>query len=177
MPKSALKGAVLLVLIAVFEMIPLCAQSAKTALDIGGVTVWLGMSKKELLARCSAAGLYILKPEGNDFVIFESAEAWKSMQAGGPVKAPYYVVTKNEAVVFATREWRSSEADDADAVLGALQSLGNRTDCTISHERERTPERDYDKVFIRCGARTVVFKNGKLSGTPVFDISEEIGQP
>ncbi len=140
----------------------------QTALDLGHVTVWLGMPQQEAMKRFSSAG-YKVTEAGSLGVFLKAAD-------------DYYQMRFNQGrLVYAERSWYNSKQGDAfDAVLGALVALAgdakNQT-CTVSHQPVKDPDVTWERIFIFCGDRSVRIGKGRLGGTAGVDVTEFIGEP
>jgi hypothetical protein len=146
-------------------------EGAKTSIELGAITVWLGMPKQELLRRCTKAG-YKVAVEGleNDLKILDSEKLTTASNI-------FRVGLKDDKVTFASRDWYSANAGPFDAVLGALEQLttgGQDTLCFVGHTEQKSPDNTGDKVSIVCGARSVIIMNVKTKGMAVAAVYEEI---
>jgi hypothetical protein len=140
----------------------------KVTLELGSVTVWLGMPKADVLSACAAAGYRAteVKDNGDVFISITTGTA-RSDQV-------YAVKVRGGRVIYADREWYSSERDAWESVLGALATLDGKN-CLLSHQPVNKPESQMNRVFLLCGPRSVLITNGKRNGVAVSDVWERIG--
>jgi hypothetical protein len=168
--------------IALFALVP-AASSAQTGtqprqtvsqprteLELGSVTVWLGMAEPDALRQFQAVGYQVSS---------ESTEVSKLVRNGSDV---YSVWFKQGKLTFAERDWSTKKGVMA-AVLSALASLENQgsKNCTINHQPLRKPNVDTDRVFIECDQRSVELTDGTydVDGTSysTTQVMERIGLP
>ena len=141
----------------------------KVSIDLGSVTVWLGISQTDALAQFRSAGYKVLG---------DGTMARTNVQDGNRV---YSIWSKGGKIICAEREWYSSGRDEMDAVLGALAAMvshGARS-CSIMHDTVSEPERTAERILIDCGQRSVYLAKGKISstnGVNYVDTFERIGQ-
>lgn len=144
---------------------PQSQPNERVSLEVGSVTVWLGMPKAELTKRFSDAGYEITELGDKVFAHF-GTEA-------------HDMRFKNGRLVFADVEWYNSKNDEIDAVIGAIGALANKNQlrpCVVSHEPLSEPDASFDRVFIVCGDRSVLIGKGKIAGQLILDVTERIGQ-
>jgi hypothetical protein len=142
----------------------------KVSLEIGSATVWLGMPRQEVIDRCASAGLKQMAADRNG-VLFKSGEHIYSTQF------------KHDQLVFADREWISSEngLDAFQSVMAALASIsdsdkGSASTCTISHQPLTNPDNQANRVFISCGQRSFLLMEPMIGGKSFPDVRERIGE-
>ena len=160
-----------LLLLSVFALPTYTGQSQRipekeiTSLDLGSVTVWLGMTKQEAMKKLSAAG--DTPKELGDKIGVETGTG------------THILWFKNDRLVFTDLEWyRDRTGDGIDAVLGALGALAQKNDghpCAVLHAPLSDPNLSVDRVFVKCGERSVLISKGKLEGKLLVDVSERIG--
>jgi hypothetical protein len=151
------------------------SKTAPTSLDIGTVTVSLGMTRQEVVNRCAAAGYTQLASE-KESILFQNE------------KHTYTVQFHDNRVVYADRDWYSSQSE-MDAfqttitALGSLLDRNNSSDlCVITHDPISEPDKKIDRIFISCdkGRRSFLLLQGKLLGNgtnaPFYGVMERIGQ-
>lgn len=141
----------------------------KVSIDLGSVTVWLGMSQTDALAQFQSAGYKVLG---------DGTTARMSVQDGSRV---YSIWFKGGKVICAEREWYSSGKDEMDAVLGALAAMASHgvRSCSVMHDAINEPDQSAERILIDCGQRSVYLAKGKISSAnPVNYVSafERIGQ-
>lgn len=137
-----------------------------TSLDLGSVTVWLGMTKEETLKRLSVGGN---KPKDlGDAIGADTGTGTHVLQF------------KNNRLVFADLEWHTEHTvvHEIDAVLGALGALAQKNDghpCTVVHAPLSSPNSSSDRVFVVCGKRSVLISKWNYEGKLTVSVSERIG--
>jgi hypothetical protein len=143
-------------------------KGEKTSLELGSVTVWLGMPKQEVVKRCASASYLLSKGPGDELEIRDS----EKLTAGSHI---FRVIFKNDQVTYASRNWYSSKASPFDAVLGALEQLGDaRGGCSVAHDQDKTPGSAFDRVVVTCGFRRVLIESGNTNGISVANVYEQI---
>jgi hypothetical protein len=156
-------------MIAVLFALPCFAQSGKqrTALDIGTVTVWLGMPRQEVVDKCASAG-YKQLVSGKDHIWFVGNQN------------SYNVHFRDNRLVYADREWYAKGADAFQSTMAALGSLADRQtfplSCIISHEPKRDPNWNMDRIFVLCGERSVLLIHHKYKEDTAYSVTESIGK-
>jgi|NGEPerStandDraft_6_1074524.scaffolds.fasta_scaffold99585_2 hypothetical protein len=160
---------------AIFIAILVSAGFTQTAdrqitLDLGHVTVWLGMPEQETRKRFSSAGYKVIDAPltvAPLTVVTDGVDA-------------YLVRFKQGRLIYASRGWyNSKQGDELDAILGALGALADKAknaDCTVAHDSTKNPDTSYDRIFVWCGDRSVRIGKGKIGGKEVLDIAENIGE-
>ena len=143
-------------------------KGEKTSLELGSVTVWLGMPRQEVVKRCASAGYSMSNRQGDDLEIRDSEKLTTDSHI-------FRVIFKNGRLAFASRNWYSSKASPFDAVLGALGQLeGARGGCSVVHDQDKSPDGKLDMVFITCGFRRVLIESGNTNGESVANVYEQI---
>lgn len=147
---------------------PTPLKPEKVFLQLGSVKVWLGMPESDALSALRRAGFQVA---GKD-------EEGKTILRDGP--ASYSVAFRDAALIYADREWLLSQRDEISAVLGALETIAPRgsTACTVNHDRVNKPAMQSDRIFVRCGTRSVLIMKGKEPSTEAVltDVYEFIGR-
>lgn len=141
------------------------------SLQVGPVTVRLGMTMGELEAKLSGAEL--VKAQEDMWLI-----GYKGEQ---PVAGN--VLFKNGVVVVATRSWLTGGSDVAQAVLGAIDSFTQEglRDCTIASGVVSLPTARTQTAKIQCGVKWIMISKGKFesigksAGFESEDVDEGIG--
>lgn len=177
MPDDTIRPAMILVLMKSLIAVLLIFTALTTAaaqtgqrvtLELGNVTVWLGMPKVDVLSACAAAGYTAIenKDDGSINILTGTTKAGRL----------YSVRFTAGRVSYAGRSWSSNGKDELDAVLGALATLDGKN-CTVSHEPTNEPDTQLNRVLIVCGSRSVLIVTGKISGIAVADVFERIQTP
>lgn len=173
LPTSVCLALILLLPSVNFAQIPrhsIHPVEARTELELGSVTVWLGMAEADALAQLQAAGYRVTgSPSETSRIIVNASEI-------------YTVWFKQGKLIFTARSWSTKKSVMA-AVLGALTSLEDRgaRSCVISHQPLRKPNMSNDRVFIECGQRSVELSDGTVDidgkEYSTTEVSERIGTP
>jgi len=143
------------------------ARHARVALDLGAVTVWLGMPQSDALLQFQSAG-YRVTGNGDT----------RTVSIGD---SPAMIGFRNGRLKYATREWYTPGQDEMDVVIRALTDLASRggTSCSIVSGRMNTPDGSGDTIFVSCGERSLMFTKGEVIGktgvVPVVEVQERIG--
>lgn len=173
-----------MVLVSVLLSASSFAQTPKVKLDLGPVTVWLGMSKSDVVKKFSAAGYDIKEmdsdgvsvPDGKRLTVmnkspFPTKEAWQNV---------YFLSFAGGHLSYAERSW-FDEKDPLSSVIEAVGSLTARgsSSCTVSYSPNSSPGASVSRVFIECGKRSLLLVRGEYemegSKNPLFEVSEFIG--
>jgi hypothetical protein len=145
------------------------ASPQKVSLDLATVTVWLGMTRQEVVSKCASAGFSQLYADKNS-ITFENGDDG------------YWTGFKDDRLVFASREWYSSKGnlDAFQSTIAALAAVSDSEsaplNCTIRHEPLNTPENQFNRVFINCGKRSFLLTEGTMNKKKVVGVSERIGE-
>jgi hypothetical protein len=150
---------------------PLIAQAqtpnSKVSLELGRVTVWLGMAQTDALLQLQSAGYQVLGTSTDRLI-----KDGKNM---------YSVSFETGRLIFASRDWYNEETKEIDAVLGALAALASHgsTLCSVQSAPINRPDESADRVFISCGERSVVLMRGHFASSKNSFVGayEQIGQP
>ena len=141
------------------------AQSSgdRVALDLGSVTVWLGMPQQEVLSKFEAAG-YRVQPVNETTMVLNGERVYDVKFTAGRLS-------------YADRDWIGRDVKAFDAVIGALGALAQYggSPCRVSHDPIAEPGHSADRIFISCGKRSVLIIKGKLEGNDTVDVYERIG--
>jgi hypothetical protein len=145
------------------------SRHPKLSIDLGSVTVWLGMPQTDALLQFQSAGVKVLG---------DGTAGRTNIQDGSHV---YSIWFKNGKVVCAEREWYSSGRDEMDAVIGALSAVASHGEstCSIVHDTIGEPDHSGERILLDCGQRSVLLLKGKSdasNGMKFVDVFERIGQ-
>jgi hypothetical protein len=145
------------------------SNHSKVSIELGSVTVWLGMSQTDALAQFQSAGYKVLG---------DGTTARTNVQDGNHV---YSIWFEGGKVICAEREWYSSGVDEMDAVVGALAAIASQGahSCSVMHDAINEPGQSAERILIDCGQRSVYLAKGKISSAnPVnyVSASERVGQ-
>ncbi|HEY5175841.1 MAG TPA: hypothetical protein VII95_09795 [Terriglobales bacterium] len=156
--------------------LPSVGQNTVT-LDIGSVTVWLGMPKTDVLRKL--AGTAYKVTDLGDWILVDSYSSVHDLRF------------RDRKMIYADREWyMSNETDEAGAVIGALGALAQKSNgsaCVVTHDPVAKPTISLDRIFVLCGRtirsdgtvtveRSVVIALGVISGKKSLNVTERIGE-
>ncbi len=136
------------------------------SLDLGSVTVSLGMPKKDVLKKLS----------DESYEVIETGENKSLVTRAGHV---YSLRFRNGLLTYADREWYNKDSEEVDAILGGLGSLADQRTyepCSVVHSPLSDPDISGDRIFIACGQRTLLIGKFKLQGKVSMTVSESIGE-
>ncbi len=144
------------------------SHSNRISLDLGSVTVWLGMPQSDVLLQLQSAG-YEVTGKGDSRTVLVG-------------DLPELIGFKNGKLEYATREWYTAGQDEIEVVIRALTDLASHggSSCSIAPGRMNTPDGSADEIFVVCGERSLMFVKGKTivkgaGETPVVEVQERIG--
>jgi len=145
------------------------AFATKVSLDLGSVTVWLGMQETDALSAFQLAGYRVMRKPSEQMIFIVGNST------------TYSVAFRDGSLAYADREWPSSASDELGAVLKALTALASHgaTSCSIVDNPLNQPDMSAIRVLIDCGARSVLLAKGKYGQTDdnkFVTISEQIGE-
>lgn len=144
------------------------ASNARVSLDLGSVTVWLGMSKDEAVKRFADAGYRFTDEVNGTSAVLND-------------KQGYFLAFRNSRLTWAEVSWFEGNSGEAEAIMGALGSLADKVSspsCRVTHKPYSNPDTTMNRVSVSCGERAVVIAKGKFSGSPnVLFVTEQIGEP
>lgn len=162
---------VLVIVPALYGSWQACAQAAleksRVSIDLGSVTVWLGMPQADALLRLQSAGYQVL----GDSAIRAVKDEYNNA---------YAIKFKDGQVIFASRMWLRPGNSEMDAILGALTelTLHGSASCSVDQSPVNVPGISSVRVIIHCGDRSVAltktrFGSPNLKDTP--GVAEFIG--
>jgi hypothetical protein len=166
------------------------SQTAQVVLDLGPVTVWLGMPKSDVLEKFSNAGYEVtdmdhLTDENSNVVsdgkrltainktVFRREDSSRNV---------YAISFAAGRLSYAQRSW----FDEKDTLGATIEAIGavtehDRRSCSITYSPISGPTGSARRVFIRCGKISLLLLRGEMKqGGSIhahFEISESIGNP
>jgi precorrin-6B methylase 2 len=114
------------------------------------------------------ANLAALKDQDGQVILYNSAAG------SGTV-----TFTKGR-LTSASRDWSVDKASSQIAtIIMAFQALAAREseNCSIQSDPIHEPKMNLERVFIKCGLRSLLLMSGNISGEPTYQISEQINSP
>lgn len=148
------------------------ATTSRVELELGSVTVWLGMPKALAEKQLTEAGYRLRSGAGTDSM------TW---QAGSDNEGRYYTLEFGEGKLsYADREWWKKGENPFEAVLAALGALAEKTTtpCFITRRPLNEPDLEVDRIVIDCGQRGALLMRGhsRKSDAKTIDVVERIGK-
>jgi hypothetical protein len=145
-------------------------EGDRISLEVGTVTVWLGMTKEEAAKKFSNAGYTVTA--FSDGLLLDRA---------GSAHDAHIIRFKNGRLCYADQEWLTgNNTDPLDAVLGALGALAEKVGdqpCSVIHSPLFSPNATSNRVFISCGQHSVFIAKGTFMGKPFAGVDVRIGDP
>ena len=157
-------------------LLTLCTSAAfaqagdRVSLELGTVTVWLGMDKAAVKQQVESSGMN-----------FDQSNPKIVIVADIQTKRIFTLLFVHDKLVYADRNWLLDESKALPSVMDAVTALIDQgaTNCTISHAPITSPDAKMNRVFIKCGRRGILLTYGStnLAGDSYTDnaISERIG--
>ena len=156
-----------------FDPVYLCrfrTGGDRVSLELGMVTVWLGMDKAAVKQQVESSGMN-----------FDQSNPKIVIVADIHAKRVFTLQFEHDKLVYADRNWLSDEANALPSVMDALAALIDKgaTNCTIAHVPVSSPDTKMNQVFIDCGRRGILLTYGtqNVAGQSFSNnaISESIG--
>jgi hypothetical protein len=157
----------------IFLVVPLCLLAAltiyarpqlmKRELEVGGVTLHLGMAKSEVAEKL--AGQY-WKLNDDNWVVAPPNNIGPAIQF------------TDGKLNFTERFWATSENDTGMALFGAVSSLnkdGFHT-CEVTAGVNTSPDLTAHNVWILCGDKSVVINRDTIGSHSYTMVHEELGR-
>jgi hypothetical protein len=170
---ETLKGTVVKSVLLIFS---LCASTVfaqvgnRVSLELGTVTVWLGMDKAAVKQQMEADGMIFEQSNPTNVIVLDTHN-----------QHIFTLQFEHDKLAYAERNWLRDESKALPSVMDALAALIDQgaTNCTIAHDPITSPDGKLNRVFINCGQRGILLVYGSTSivGKPFADnsISERIG--
>jgi hypothetical protein len=142
----------------------------RVSLELGTVTVWLGMDKAAVKQQVEARGM-----------IFNPSNPTNVLVVDTQTKRVFTLQFEHDKLVYADRNWLRDESKALPSIMDALAALIDQgaTNCTIAHAPMSSPDTKMNRVFVNCGQRGILLTYGSenLAGQSYTDnaISERIG--
>jgi hypothetical protein len=155
----------------------LCASTVfaqvgnRVSLELGTVTVWLGMDKAAVKQQVEASGMIFGQSNSTDVTVVDTHNS-----------RIFTLQFDHDKLTFADHDWLRDESKALPSVMDALAALIDHgaTNCTITHDPMTSPDAKVNRVFINCGQRGILLTYGSTSlvGKSYTDnsISERIGE-
>jgi len=153
-----------------FVLASAAVPAISQTLELGVVTLSLGMASQQVLTLFS---------EGGYKVMGDSTSTYLVPVVDRTVKHTYGLVQfTGGRLTYAERGWTSTTGDNLDAPIKALGALAQKgaTSCSITHAPSSQPDSTLDRVFVTCGQRGVRLAIGRFNGIDIYDVAEFIGE-
>lgn len=141
----------------------------KVELELGNVTVWLGVPQQEALSKFATAGYRVHPASGSDDL---------TVVLNGNGEHVYNVKFSEGRLTLADRSWMGKGVNNIEAVIGALGALAQHGSvrCEVIHDPIAEPGSSWDRIFVSCGKRSVLIAKGKVNniGSEIVEVSERI---
>jgi hypothetical protein len=130
-------------------------------IEIFGAKLRLGMTKAEVEEKLSGAD--IVKPRENAWLV----------TTGGVSSLQF----ENGRLSFADRTWHSKDNDIVDALFNAVMYFNNdgHSLCSVSADTVPDPQESYERVWIRCGNKSILVVKGTIQGKTFEEVDEHLG--
>jgi hypothetical protein len=137
------------------------AQLSKDYIEIFGAKLQLGMTKVEVEGKLS--GAEIIKTGENGWLV-----------TTGGLFALHF---ENGRLSFAERTWHGKDNDIFDALYGAVTYFNNdgHSLCTVFADTVPDPQNSFERVWIRCGDKSILLTKTTIQGQTVEDVDEHLG--
>lgn len=167
----AMKSILLAVVLLAVSVHSLEGQSRRTTLDLGTVTVWIGIPKQEVLSKFAIAGYKLLSTSAED-----TADGKLILVNAGDTI--YDVAFTAGRLTFAERGWYTKNVSVEDAVIDSLTAVAGTsgTLCKVTPDTLSSPGSSSKRVFVSCGSRTILIMKTKLDKSEYVSVSERIGE-
>ena len=136
-------------------------QLSKDYIEIFGAKLQLGMTKAVVERKLS--GAEIIKSGENSWL----------MTSGGLSSLHF----NNGRLSFADRTWHSKDNDIVDALHGAVTYFNNdgHSLCTVFADTIPDPQNSFERVWIRCGEKSILIVKSTIQGQTIEEVDEHLG--
>jgi len=145
-------------------------QLSKTAIEIGGAKLRLGMTKAQVAEKL--VGHEVKKINDDDWMVGTVEE----LRAGRDL--PEVQFTRG-LLSYADRQWTTVQNDTAEALFGVVTSLNDEgfSKCTVSADTHAETDigLSAERVWILCGEKTVLVARQTIGGKSFTSVSERLG--
>jgi len=145
-------------------------QLSKTAIEIGGAKLRLGMTKAQVAEKL--VGHEIQKINDGEWMI-GTVEEWRT---SGDL--PELQFTRG-LLSYADRQWTTAQNDTAEALFGVVTSLNDEglSKCTIAADTRAETDigLSSQRVWIMCGEKTILVARQTVGGKSFSSVSERLG--
>ena len=159
------------------------AHPARISLELGSVTIWLGMPEAEALRKFQSAGYKLdshpVKISKIDqFIVMNEAEKTDG------IPQTFVTAFRDGKLFYADRDWPIAGNDTNDTMDSIIRALGTLTSdtptfCTVTSSPISNPNMRAGRIVIDCDSRSVVLTKGKIKDGNNFadntQVEEQIG--
>jgi hypothetical protein len=138
-------------------------QASKAYIEIGGTKLRLGMTKADVAEKL--AGVVITKDKEDFWLIGAEKSISQSLQF------------TNGRLSYASRYWPTFDNDILEAFYGAVTYLNNEgySTCKVNADSKLEPNEKLQRVWIRCGEKTILVARASLDGKTYNTVDEMLG--
>jgi hypothetical protein len=145
-------------------------QLSKTAIEVKGVTLRLGMTKAQVGEKL--VGQEITKINDDDWMI----GTVEDLKAGHDVRDIQFT---HGLLSYADRQWTTANNDTAEALFGVVTSLNDEgfSKCIVTADTHAETDLGLNsqRVWIICGEKTVLVARQTIGGKSFSSVTEQLG--
>jgi hypothetical protein len=164
------------IIIAISLLFPFAAfvRGQTTSIDFDFCEVSLGMSRQQVIKRCTDGGLKQVESSKNSILWNTETDTSSPLYEH---HSEHLTMFKNDRLVFADRKWTPANSRaTVGTVMSALRfTKNNPQNCVIEYRAMHVGSVNFDRVLIECGERTIYF-DGDSQGKFSEDVTEIIGE-
>lgn len=143
-----------------------CFAQNEVTLELGSVTVWLGMPRQEAVKQLSKASYTLLNSRSEDFLI---------PVVDGSRNAVGLVRFTSDRLSYASRSWGTCERDCLETVLTVLGQVAKTPGvCSVENDPRASPDLTVNRILVKCGQHGILMLKGKYLGKETADVEEFI---
>jgi hypothetical protein len=138
-------------------------QVSKADIEIGGTRLRLGMTKADVAEKLT--GVPITKDKEDFWLIGAEKSISQSLQF------------TNGRLSYASRYWPTFDNDILEAFYGAVTHLNNEgfSTCKVNADSKLEPDEKLQRVWIRCGEKTILLARNSFGGKTYNTVDEMLG--
>ncbi|MBZ5522422.1 MAG: hypothetical protein LAP21_09305 [Acidobacteriia bacterium] len=137
-------------------------QSGNGVIEIAGVTLRLGMTKATISEKLASVPI---TKDREDFWII------------GSKSSSQYLQFTNGRLTYVSRNWVTYDNDIVAALHGAVSSLNREgyRSCNVEADSKVDPDSTLQRIWIRCGEKSILVSRASLNGKSYNTVDEELG--
>lgn len=141
-------------------------QLSKTAIEVAGTKLRLGMTKAQIAEKLIGQQLTKLNEDEWMLGSLEKDELGPTLQFTGGLLS------------YADREWTTGVNDVGEALFGAVSALNAEgfSTCTVTADTHASPTISAQRVWIICGEKTVAIIRRSFGGKSFTSVEERLGK-